>query len=705
MTLKAPALFRKRFKQETFEKNIIKFLELPADKDFLRAAFELKDHFYTIKPIPDKKTQKRLAKLAKDIKTNKKLPVKVIPLFLCAAGVAAAIVFFAFANSILENLIERALENVFEARVDIDNFNIDFINFRLGMDRITIADRDSPMKNFIETGATRINVNSTAVLRGKAVIDEIRADSIQFGTARTISGALPQKEPPKKAESGPQIEIPPFVDLENFDAMALINREYDKLRSVRLYTEAQNFYTASAEKWPEQIDTVKRQYNELRSTASPLLAINVNSFNLRDPATLEKVRQLIEDTKNAVDAVHAAADTVNTVYDGVQSDLATFTTLTGSAAGAFSGDLDHLKSLVDIQGGGYRELLDPLIEQVLTGEAQKYIGYGRRGLEILEQVKAVNDKLPKKEEKARFKGRDVVFPARQYPRFQLGILASDFTLDDWNWAFDLRNITSDPEITGAPTTLALSLAETGGQKRNAAVKAAADFRASAPNRYTVRAEAANFPFALGSQFRAAGIGGFTGNTAFSVESAGNRDGSFSAGGAVSVRDGAVLDPGNMIVRAIDEAIQDVPALDLGFRFDHASAGANDFSLSTNIGDVVLAALKRTAEVYVKKALDALESALRDYIRSYVDESYLSAQEMDALFNLVKGDKAAFAVLQSSLDTKRAELENRLKDAATAAVDEAKAEAERKLDDAKKEAEQKAADAVKGALGGSLPFRF
>jgi hypothetical protein len=109
-------------------------------------------------------------------------------------------------------------------------------------------------------------------------------------------------------------------------------------------------------------------------------------------------------------------------------------------------------------------------------------------LEVFEKLKANAEakpktEKPKKEPKVRFKGRNVVYPTRAYPVFYLGILVSDFNIQPWNWAFDLRDISSDPDLTNQPVTLKLGVnEETGSLNRQVAFNGGADLMARALKR-------------------------------------------------------------------------------------------------------------------------------------------------------------------------------------------------------------------------------
>ena len=681
---KAPGFFRKFLNPAALEKKYLKYVEVPADKTFLIACYEKQEDGYHIRTDLDENEVKRLKELKKAIKKNQKFAVKLLPLGIAAAFIGAIVIFFTiFANPLLQKALEKGLEAVFEARVNAEKFGISLFKFEIGMNSLTIADRDQPMKNLIQFSTMRIKLKPQAVLRGKVYVEEIRADSIRFGTDRKVSGALPGVKS-KEEKAKEETSIPPLVDLRNFDAMALLNQEYDKLQTPKLYDAAMVAYETSAAKWKTEQQAARARVTELQARSEPLLKINVNDYKIQGSsreeisAAVEQIRTTVGEVNSLITTVQAAQGDMNRMMIGVQDDINAATALERNARNAFTADFNHLRSYLDLGSGALLDVLEPVIMEILTDAAKDYLAYGERALEILEKVKAMQAKLPKSDPNAKpkvekFKGRDVVFPTRLYPRFFLGILATDvLTPKDWHWGFDLRGVSSDPDFSEVPTTVALSLAETGdGLNRAGSFKGQADLRSNASERFNADVSAAGFPMDVSGGLDRIGVGGISGGASFKANASGKTNGGFSAGADVSLAQAKLASPANTFAQAADEAIQRVKSVELGVQYEHVVSGRDRFSVKTNFGDIFKDALGRLASQYRKQAEDALEKALREKTAQYIDGKFVSKEDLDAVMGLVRGDKSAVDMLKGSLDRKKTELENRIKSAGEQVVDEAK----------------------------------
>ena len=707
---KAPGFYKKTISQEKLEKKYLKYLEVPVDKEFVGSCYESREDGLHIRTDLDAGEVKRLKTLAAAIKKNRSGVVNVLALGIVALFVAGLVIFFTvFANPLLQKALETGLESIFEARVNADGFKIDLFKFEIGMNSLTIADRDHPMKNLIQFSTMRIKLKPEAVMRGKIYIEEIRTDKIRFGTDRTVSGALPDK-PPKVVKPKEGVTIPPLIDLKNFDPMALLNQEYDKLQTPKLYDTAMQAYNAAVAKWKGEQEAAMARVAELQSKAEPLLKINVNDYKTLDPDTIQKIRTTITEVNDLVTTVQAAQGDVNRMVSGVQDDINTAVALEKNARDAFTADYNHLCSYLDLGSGAALGVVEPVVKSILTDTAQTYIGYGQRALEILEKVKALQAMIPKSEPKpptpkaVKFRGRDVVFPVKQYPRFYLGELATDvLTPSDWHWGFDLKGVSSDPDLSGTPTSLALSLAETGdGTKRSTAFNGQADFRSSAKERFNAKLSGDGFPVDVSAGLAQVGIGGFSGGASFKLNASGNTDGSFTGGGDISLLQAKLTNPSNTFAQAADEAISQVKSVDLGIQYTHVVSGSDSFSVSTNFGDILKDALQRIASQYIKKAQDALEKALREKIDQYIDGKFVSKDDLDFIFKAVRGDKSAVDDLKNTLDKKKTELENKVKSAADQVVDQAKQQAQQAVEEVKDQAKEQTQQAVQDVLQGKTP---
>ena len=679
-TVKAPWAFKKPIKKNKLDKKYAKYIEHPQDKQFLYSCFELKEDNYIFRGDLTKDDVKKLKKLLKVVKENRKGPVKLVPIIFAASITAAVILFFAiFANPLLERAMEIGFEAAFEARSNVDNLRLSLVPLRIAIGGITVANRDKPMTNLFQMGKTEIRIKTQAILRGKVYIEEIRADSIRFGTERKVSGSLPGKPPREKKEKveKEKSDEPPLVDLKNFDAMALLNQEFDKLSTPKLYDEAISFYDETSTKYKAQVESSSAKVKELRSVTDPLLKISVN--DMRDVQT---IRSTIDKITTAVNTVQSAANDITTVANNIESDINKARRMESNARNALTSDINHLKSYIDPGSGAAFAAVEPFIREALSGAANQYLDYGIMALQVLDELKAQSANKPKKKEKPKkepkvvFKGRDVIFPTVTYPAFYLGVLASDFTIDTWNWSFDLRNISSDPDLTyrldnNKPAiTLDFGAKEETGNLRNVIFNGKADIRTESRERFNAVVTGKGFPVNLGEQLGGLGVGGLKGTSEFTVKMVGQPDGGFTGGGDIRINQAALVNPNGTIAEAMDVAIKQAGNINLGMQYIHKINQNDEFKITSNIADLFAKALRSIAEAYVKKAVADIEKALREKIDQYIDGRFVSKEDVDTLLRIVKGDKSAVDQMKNSLNAKKDEFEKKLKDQATDAATKA-----------------------------------
>jgi uncharacterized protein (TIGR03545 family) len=676
---------KKVISRRVFEKRYAEKIPNPEDRNFFISCFEAKDPKMVLRQGLSPDDMRRLKTLYRVIAVNRRFAVKVFPLASLGVIAAALAVFFTFfMNPLLERALERGLEALFEARADVDNFRLNVFRFRAGMDAVTVANRNDPMKNLFQLGRMEFRLNLAAALRGKIYIEEIRADAIRFGTARTVSGALPGRSAVTRGERE-KAAAPPLVDLRNFDAMGLLDREFAKLNTPKLYDTAVAAYNETLEKWKGQVENARNRKDELAGRVRPFMNLNAGSFN-----SIEAVLETVQNISSLLDSVEAAAGDAAGMVNGLDADIKTAIALEREARGAIAGDFNHLKSYLDFGSGEAFAALEPSIREILSDTAEQYLDYGLLALQALEKLKASQDSKPKREKPPRtqaFKGRDVAFPAREYPKFYLGILASDFTAGGWHTGFDMRGISSNPDLSGVPVTLALSVAEADAA-REVDFRGSADFRTAAAERFTANVSGKGFPVSLEKEFVQMGIGGFRGDVNFSVGFSGRPDGEVAGNGSVGISGASIIGPSGTLAEAIDTAVRETDNLLLSIRYVHNPSAKDEFGIDTNIGDLVKRALDRIVRAYAARAMNELERVLRERIDQYIDGKFVSREELDLLFKAARGDLSALDGLKNTLGAKKNELENWAKNAAKEAVEGVK-------DDVKKEAENAIQDLLQG----------
>jgi uncharacterized protein (TIGR03545 family) len=672
--VKPPSSLKKPIGSEKFEKRYIKYIEHPRDREFFTGCFERQDDFYIIRGNLTKDDVKKIKNILKWVKTNKKVPVKMVPLVFAGAVAAAIVIFFTiFANPLLSKLLEKSLEAVFEGKTDVRGFRLSVIKFEIKINSLTIANKNEPMTNLIDMGKTGIKMKPQAVLRGKVYIEEIRADTIRFGTPRKVSGALPDRPAKVKKEKDEKTnDGPPLIDLKNFDAKALLNQEFDKLLTPKLYDNAVALYNETLAKWQGEVENAKKQVEDLRTASQPLL--NINTGNLRD---IDTIRKTIQDISTMVSAIQSASNTASGLVSGIESDVNTARKLEQDARNALTDDINHLKSYIDMGGSGAFLLLEPYIRDMLSATAEQYLDYGLIGLDALEKLNAQSKKQPKsqpkpkKQKKVPFKGRDVIFPTAAYPAFYMGLLSSDCTVNSWNWDVKLKDVSSDPDLTKKPVSLDFVANETGGSlTRRMSFSGNADLRTDASQRFGANLKGGGFPLSVGNNFDKIGISGMAGVTALNFDAKGYTNGGFSTAGDIRVLNASLLEPKGTIAEAVAEAVSDAGNIDLGIEYIHNIGESDIFRIKSNLADLLARALKKLASAYAQKAMQEIERVVRERISQYIEGKFASKDQVDMLLKTARGDMAAVDQLKNSLNSKQNELEQKIKGIAEDAAKQA-----------------------------------
>ena len=687
MALKVPGLFKKPIAEKDFEKRFLRFIELREDQEFLRSQVELNNGVYSFKPPTTQAEAKRLKTLARAITSNRGI-VKRGPLILGGIFFAALAVFYLFLlDPLLQGALERGLESLFGARSEVSAFKVDLFRFRVHIGDITVADRNAPMTNLFQIHRLDLRLNSAAAFRGKLYIQEARADAILFGTPRRSSGALPNESVPSKGSPKPKNSAPPWVNWENFSAQGLLDREKDTLKSKKAYEDAAKAYADAVEKWEPRAADAENRIKETQGSASALLSMDVK--NLTTPGAISDALARVQTLSSQAQGLTKDLDTL---YQGFQGDLKTAMDLEKMARLSVDEDWARLKSYVDPKSGAAMEALEPSIREILSDSAERYVAYGQKALDLIAKLGLKSGKAKTKVVPAP-RGRDVVFPSTRYPLFTLALLHSDFTVGPsssrTHWSIELRNLSSDSDLVGAPTSLKLSVADSSGASGSpwsVDSSAVADLRSAAKDRFSLHVAGKGLPFDGLSSFSAVGIGGFSGIMDGTVDGTGGVNGSLAAVSTLRITQGRLRETSGTLAQAVAEAIETVPSIDVGVRYTQDPGQDPQLSISTNLNDLVQRIVQRAMDRYAKTAQAALETAFKKYVGAELENQLVSKDDTNNLLGTLKGDRVSSESLAKSLDAKKAELENRGKALAQDAVNKAAGSAGQRAADAVKKIE-------------------
>ena len=593
---------------------------------------------------------------AKQAKANKGY-VKAGPLVglvLVVGGLAVFGVFFM--NPLLERGGEAALEAAFGARAEVEGLRFRPFRMSISIRSVSVADAASPMTDLFRTGRLEFRLSPSAALRGKVYIEEASAASIALGAPRSTSGALPGAPEASRAKRSPP-EIPALVDWEAFDAKALLEREKAKLSAPAAYEAAGAAYGQALERWKDRRESSKTAVERARTSSRAALGIDVKAIR-----TAAEAAQALALVKAAAGDLQSVGTEAKAVAEGIRLDSAALDRLAKDARFAADKDAAYLKSLVTPGSGAARAALEPSVRSMLTDKAEIWLYYGGRFLEAAERLKTTGvgaggkSGAGKSGAERAFRGRDVVFPGADFPRFRLGFLASSFKAGESAWYVELRELSTEPDLVPRPSSLMIEIRQGGSLIRS---DARADLRESGGGAWEAALTAAHLPMDLGDALAGAGLSGFSGTLEGAAELRGAGDG-LSAALEAEVLNPSVARPSGTLGKAAAEALRTAGAVNLKAEYRTVRGGSDSFALTTDLDRVIGQAVEEAGRRYAAQASRELDAALRRYIGGELEGELASKKDFDALAKGAEGDAASASSLEKSLDGKRAEIEAKSK---------------------------------------------
>lgn len=189
------------------------------------------------------------------------------------------ILWFFVAPWLIKNSIETAGSEALGAKLDVNEVSLGLFPASLEINGMALTDPDSPMRNMMEIGTTKIAIDSEFLFWKKLVIDDLDFSDLAFNTPREKSGALKGGRLTTKAlATVSEFKLP---DINSVNVNKLI-QSADLVTTKRISNlnkmqkEMQSYWKTNLDKkkLSDSIATIKEEFNRLKSRAKK------NKFNL-----------------------------------------------------------------------------------------------------------------------------------------------------------------------------------------------------------------------------------------------------------------------------------------------------------------------------------------------------------------------------------------------------------------------------------------
>jgi uncharacterized protein (TIGR03545 family) len=653
-TTKIPSLFKKPISQRRFEKRYLKLLAQKSDIDLLKASFSLKDGMYRLKDGLEASTLKRLAILSKAIRANTGW-IKTGPLLATAIVLGALTAFFImFANPLLEKGAEKALQGIFQAKVDIQDLRLTLLGPSLSFKAMSAADKDEPMTNLVELGSTEFSLDWGHLLRGRFFLRTGRIERMAFGTARTFSGALPEYVSPSKQKKESSSFGSGIVNLAGFDVSALLEQQKDKLKTTAALETAKAAWEKAAKEWPARVESSTAAVQDFQVSVERLRSLDVKNIK-----SVGEVNSYLSEAKSAVQNGKTLVSEAKAISGGITRDVDAAKLLEKEARSAVEKDMAYLKSFMDPKSGAAFNALEPVMEQVLTDKAQLAVYYGKKALDLLGRLRSSKDDDTKEGAKPKkpasiTKGRTVDFPLRGYSRFRLGECVSSFNDGIRDWYIRLSDISTEPELLGAPSALTVQV---DARTWEITIDASADTKFSDSVPWQFSASGSGLQVTLEEELAVLGVQGFSGVSSGSLKGQGKKKDTL-LNADIFVTEPKIREASGSVGSSLKQALAKVKSIDLSVAYQDTDDQKASFTVRSNLDTIIGDVLGDLAATALKKASTELEGKLSTRVEQELGESAAAKISLGSLGHEASGNVSTVQKGQSAVDAKVQELETK-----------------------------------------------
>lgn len=693
MAVKIPKKFQKPLTEKFFRKKVLSRIHLDRDRTFVEEMFRQdSDGSYHLREELSADERKRLATILKEIKKNRGF-LKFGPLLVVAIIVAASIIFnLLLKDRLLESAGERFLESAFQAKSDIDGLQLRLLEGNITIEGLTIADREAPMQNLIELGATGFSIRTLELLKGNLVVRRMGAREIAFGTPRESSGALEGAATPAEGDGdgGSLQERAERATEETFAALGiadfsidpeeLVAESAESLRSRQVAEEITGEAQALRESWNTRIEDTAARVAAVELEVEGLRNIEPSSIDSL-PRALETYQEVTTVREEAERLYASAAESRQAVQEAVAAARAS----RGRLETAVEADMERLRDSIPSLEIDAAEFATGTLRLFL----ESFLGSTyHRGVAIIERMRALQSKIPPGQEGPGRGGWNVPFPSVAYPRFYLEEAEANGSDGTTALSVRLEHLSSDPDLTGAPTALSYTQ---GRGDFTADLSAMIDLREGSENLGEYTLTLSGLDATLPSAAREIGFQELAGKTSLTTVGRFSPEGSLEGhldltAREVSLAAGASAGRTVMIIAEALEATEEVAA-QISYRVEDGRV--TEFSGTTSLAQALrdraeqlAAELAAQVEQRLRSELDSLlEDELADYRAATGALEALSQRSLEDLRE-AETYRAIAREQQSALEARVAELRRQ-------AEDRARAEVERQVEDARDRLEEEA----------------
>ncbi len=191
-----------------------------------------------------------------------------------------SVLIYLFAEVIAKKAMEHGLEAYTGAEVNIDEVNINFSPFVVDVYRIQVTDAAKPEQNAVEIAHVNAGVDIWQYLLGKVLVEELRAEQVQFATQRSSAGQVfrePDQSITDRLKQQAQDALGTEISLPDPEELLASSN----LKTVKAATALEESYETEKEKLSQLKSQLpsKEKLDDYKKQVEALTKVKVKSVN------------------------------------------------------------------------------------------------------------------------------------------------------------------------------------------------------------------------------------------------------------------------------------------------------------------------------------------------------------------------------------------------------------------------------------------
>ncbi|MFW6081557.1 MAG: TIGR03545 family protein [Desulfosalsimonas sp.] len=238
---------------------------------------------------------------------------------------AATGVWFLVVDSVVKSVVQSAGTMAVGAKVELESADLSLLPLGLELTGLKVTNPEKPMRNAVAADTIKMRFDTSRLIRGKKIVEDMAVTGVEFDTQRKSSGALPDKKKPeeKKVSAGRKLrsgfpELPSVSMegarriLENEDLATV--KEAEKLSSDAL--SAGQRFEKRLEELPDENTFLqhKQRLSQIRESGK-------SGGLLGAAGTAGEVRQVKKDIQADLDKLKMAKKEISETRSGLRENF------------------------------------------------------------------------------------------------------------------------------------------------------------------------------------------------------------------------------------------------------------------------------------------------------------------------------------------------------------------------------------------------